>query len=138
MVPQIGGPVPLYDALQVWLTIALAIAAAWMWRVIVRRQLLWKWRGEARSARRRTSPRTARRLLWVCALASVQGAAVGAALHANDGFKPLAAAIAFGAIDFVFLAMIGMALVLRREAMQRGSTSSRDVRARAVMRQASA
>ena len=43
-VPHLGGQAPLHDALQLWLTVAFALASLYMWRVIARDRLLWQWR----------------------------------------------------------------------------------------------
>ena len=112
-VPHPGGAVPLHDALQLWLTIALGIASVWMWRSIARARLLWRWRRrDVRSLPR--MPRAAgAQLLWLCAAAAVPGAAVGLHMRAGDGGKLMAAGVAFGAIDFAIGALLVSALVLR-------------------------
>lgn len=113
MVPHFGGPVPLYDALQCWLTIGLGFAATMMWRAIARRRLLWRWRNrEPRSLPR--MPRAAgERLVVLCVVAAAVGMIVGWSLHRHDTLKPLAAGMAFGAIDFVLGALVLAALTMR-------------------------
>lgn len=111
-VPQFGGPVPLYDALQCWLTVLLALATLVMWRRIARERLLWRWASRAPESPR-TMPRQAGvRLASLSAAAAVQGGVVGLA-HSAGGVHGLAAAVAFGAIDFAFLALVAAATLLR-------------------------
>jgi hypothetical protein len=112
-VPQLGGSVPLYDALQVWFTILFAVASAIMWRAIAHRRLLWRW-----SRRDEVSlpakPRSAGwRLVWVVGAAAAQGAAVGFVVHRHDGNRLLAVGTAFGAIDFACGALFLAALIIR-------------------------
>jgi len=54
------------------------------------------------------------RLLAWCVLAAAPGALVGRALHVQATGKALTAAVAFGMIDFAFLALLLAALYLRR------------------------
>jgi hypothetical protein len=44
IVPNVGGPMPLHDALQQWLTVLLALASALLMRRILRTRRLWQWR----------------------------------------------------------------------------------------------
>jgi hypothetical protein len=125
MVPHIGGPVPLHDALQCWFTIAFAAASAWMWRHMARRQLLWAWRGQA-ARRPARMPRTAGyRLLAFCAVAAVLGACVGWSVRRHASAKLLAAGIGFGMVDFVFGALVLAAIAVQlRNAVGRGTRLS--------------
>jgi len=100
-VPHLGGQAPLHDALQLWLTVAFALASLYMWRVIARDRLLWQWRKRPVSARRSKPRHAGTRLALCCALAAAQGAIVGYVSHRTSGPKGLTAAVAFGAIDFV-------------------------------------
>lgn len=112
-VPHLGGEAPLHDALQLWLTIGFALLTLCMWRYIVRRGLLWQWRGrEARDLPRQ--PRAAgQRLLLMVGTCAVAGALVGFS-HPHASPKATTAAIAFGAIDVAVLGCVGLALAIRR------------------------
>jgi hypothetical protein len=114
MVPHFGGQVPLHDALQFWLTLLLGAASLAMWRSIVSRRLLWRWRLRAVQDLPRMPFVVGQRLIAWCALAAIQGAIVGRALHAQATGKALAAAVVFGMIDFAFLALLLAAVLLRR------------------------
>lgn len=109
-VPHIGGPVPLHDALQFWLTIVLAFATARMWRVIAQRRLLWHWRDRDVASLPRMSRNAGLQLITVCLASAVIGALLGRQLHAGEGSKALAAGIAFGAIDFTGITLVFAAL----------------------------
>ena len=113
MVPHFGGSVPLYDALQLWLTAALALATTLMWLRMARERLLWRWRGREARTLPPMPQRSGVLLLTVCAFAIVEGALVGRSMQAGNGTKALAAAVAFGAIDFAVLALVLCALTLR-------------------------
>jgi hypothetical protein len=93
-VPHFGGQAPLHDALQLWLTVAFALASLYMWRVIARDRLLWQWR-QRRISPRRSKPRHAAPDS-LCAAA--QGAIVG--MSTPDVRPKGSAAVAFG-VDFV-------------------------------------
>lgn len=105
-VPHFGGPVPLYDALQCWLTVVFAIATLWMWRTIARDRLLWRWRSRDVKPNSQMPRSAGVQLMVLCALAAMQGAVVGRVLHDGTNTKGVAAAVAFGAIDFVFGALV--------------------------------
>ncbi|MBY0490761.1 MAG: DUF4184 family protein [Gemmatimonadaceae bacterium] len=111
MVPHIGGPVPLHDALQCWFTILFGLATAWMWRDIARRRLLWAWRGKHVMGALRMPRAAGNRLLALCGIAAALGASVGWYLRRHEPAKLLAAGIGFGIIDFVFVALLIAALV---------------------------
>lgn len=113
MVPHVGGPVLLHDALQCWLTIGFALASIMMWREIARRRLLWQWRGKRAATPMRMPRRAGYRLLAFCAVAAALGASVGGALHLHDGPKALAAGIGFGIVDFVFASFALAAALVR-------------------------
>ncbi len=127
LVPHIGGAVPLHDALQCWLTVLLAIGSVVMWRTIARKRLLWHWRSLPAVDAIKMSRASGVRLASACAIAAVQGAFVGSSLyHAGSAAvntatargitssaKGVAAAVSFGAIDFVFLALVLAALCVR-------------------------
>ena len=89
-VPHLGGEAPLHDALQCWLTIAFALLSVRWWRHIARERLLWTWRGAP---------------VW---------ATIGGVLVAEGHGKAATAAIAFGALDVTFVALMISASVLTR------------------------
>lgn len=105
-VPHLGGPVPLHDALQCWLTIGFAAATMLMWRDIVRKRLLWRWRGRTELPPPRMPREAGVALLRVCGVAAVLGASVGWSLRRHEPVKLVAAGIGFGMLDFVFLALV--------------------------------
>ncbi len=109
-VPHLGGVIPLHDALQFWFTLLLAALSVCMWRVIARERLLWRWRALAVPAVRRMSRASGIRLASLCAIAALQGGIFGHAVHDRAGgqssAKQYAAAISFGAVDFVFVALV--------------------------------
>jgi Domain of unknown function (DUF4184) len=117
MVPHVGGPVPLYDALQCWLTVLLAIASLVMWRLIARKRLLWSWRGLPAVEAIKRSRASGLRLSFACMVAAVEGGVVGHSLHGGSSqatsMKGVAAAVSFGALDFVFLALVVAAVCVR-------------------------
>jgi Domain of unknown function (DUF4184) len=129
IVPQIGGAVPLYDALQVWLTVGFAVASSLMWRLIARQRLLWRWRGRNATVIPRKPRVAGQRLAMLCAIASVEGAVTGFALHHGESVKSVAGGMLFGAIDFVFAALVLSAIYLRLSA-SRAERSQRRHRAR--------
>jgi hypothetical protein len=114
LVPHVSGRVPLHDALQFWLTLVFGAASLAMWRTIVTQRLLWRWRFRAISELPRMPLAAGHRLLAWCVLAAAPGALVGRALHVQATGKALTAAVAFGMIDFAFLALLLAALYLRR------------------------
>jgi hypothetical protein len=124
LVPHPGGPVPLYDALQCWLTVLLALATLVMWRRIAQRRLLWCWR--ARTAQPpRVMPRAhGLQLVGACAVAALQGGLVGRALSVGASPKTMAAAISFGALDFVGALLVLAALALKWRAPQAEARAS--------------
>ncbi len=113
LVPHFGGPVPLYDSLQCWLTLLLGVAAVWQWRTISRDRLLWRWRARDAEPARRMPRASGLQLSAVCIVAAVQGGLVGRTLHSGASSKAMSAAVAFGAIDFVFVAVVLSAAFLR-------------------------
>lgn len=113
MVPHVGGPVPLHDALQFWLTIVLAIATVFMWRSIASTRSLWQWRGIAVRSLAPHSRAEGIRVLALVVSGAFGGAWLGRTLHLSDGPKALAAGIAFGAIDGAAVAMVLLAVWLR-------------------------
>lgn len=118
-VPHPGGPVPLHDAFQLWLTLLLGLAGGAMWLHIARHRLLWRWRGQ--------QPRDIADRRWIdgarltagLAFAGANGATVGLAIHAPTSTKATAAAVAFGAIDFACLALLVVAIALRHRLLER-------------------
>jgi hypothetical protein len=112
VVPHIGGPVPLHDALQCWLTLLFGAASIAMWRTMVRHNLLWQWRAKAVVSLPRMPRADGLRLLRLTGAAGLHGAAVGWWLHRHDAVKPLAAGIAFGMLDFMLAALVFTALLL--------------------------
>jgi hypothetical protein len=135
MVPHFGGRVPLHDALQFWLTLVFGAASLCMWRTIVRKRLLWRWRLRVVEPLPRMPLLAGHRLLGWCALAAVQGALVGWVLRAEGNGKALAAAVAFGMIDFAFVALLLAALVVRRRGwlLPRHGPRAHDVAPRPTM-----
>lgn len=125
MVPQIGGPVPLFDALQVWLTIILGIASFLMWRLIAAKRLLWQWKQKTIEPQRIMPRRAGLRLLAVYAVAALQGVWIGYTHHRLTGTANLQAALLFGALDLVFAAVIVTAFSLR---WMRDRSPARDIR----------
>lgn len=116
LVPHVGGPVPLHDALQFWCTIVLAIVAIVLWRRMVRARLLWQWHDRAHLAERRipVQPRVEGvRIVRVLVVAAVVGGTVGYALRGSASAKTMMAGTAFGAIDFTVGAAV-TAAALRR------------------------
>ncbi|HEY0930458.1 MAG TPA: DUF4184 family protein [Gemmatimonas sp.] len=114
-VPHFGGDVPLHDALQCWLTIGFALLSVRWWRHIARKRLLWTWRGASVVSPPRQCRRVAHRLLVLVALAATAGATIGGLLMAEGHGKAAAAAIAFGALDVTFVALMISASWLARQ-----------------------
>jgi hypothetical protein len=111
-VPHFGGSVPLHDALQFWFSITFALATMVMWRRIARDRLLWRWRSRV-AVPALVMPRMQGMALAAASLvAAMQGAYAGRALSEGGSDKAVAAAISFGAVDFMvgllFLAAIGL------------------------------
>jgi len=121
MVPHIGGPMPLHDVLQLWLTIVFALASALMWRVMVRRQLLWQWRGKTMTMLPRMPRAAGTGLLLLCGVAAIHGAVVGYQLRHSDSVKRLAAGVGFGMLDFALVALCLAATALRSRARRNPS-----------------
>lgn len=113
MVPQIGGPVPLFDALQVWLSIILGFASFLMWRRIASKRLLWHWKQRSVEPQRIMPRRTGMRLLAIYLIAAIQGVLIGLVHHRTVGTKNLEAALLFGAIDLTFCVVVISALAIR-------------------------
>lgn len=111
-VPHFGGPVPLHDALQWWLTVLFAIATLYMWRTIARDRLLWRWRARDPQPSRQMPRAAGVQLAALFALAALQGGIVGHAAHGRGSAKGIAAAVAFGALDFTFGALVLAAMSL--------------------------
>lgn len=112
-VPHFGGPVPLHDALQFWLTMLFAVVSALAWRHIAKHRLLWRWRSQRARSLPRQPTWDGHRLL----VAGVAFAALGAAYglqHRHPHPKAAAAAVAFGAIDATLAGMLLVSLRLRR------------------------
>ncbi len=112
-VPHFGGPVPLHDALQVWLTVVFGLASLHMWRAIARRRLLWRWRALDVRALPRMTRVAGHRLLLLCVLAALQGAVIGSMLRGDGDRKARAAGVLFGAIDGVCCVAVLTAYVVR-------------------------
>ena len=113
-VPHFGGPVPLHDALQCWLTIGFAVLSLRWWRRIARERLLWSWRGTSVWTPPRQCRTVAYRLLAMVALAAGAGVVIGGVFVAREGGKAAAAAMVFGALDMVFVVLLVAATILRR------------------------
>jgi hypothetical protein len=124
LVPHFGGPIPLYDVLQIWLTVAFAIASLLMWRTISRGRLLWRWRRRPMTELPRMPRVAGERLLMLCAVSAVYGMLVGGLLHRGDPLKPLLAGVGFGAIDFVLGALVLTAVTMRFQARPDVPTAS--------------
>lgn len=118
---NVGGVMPLHDALQQWLTLSFGVASWLMLRRISKQRLLWRWR--ALDERPLTPmPRSAGiRLLRLLGGASLIGALTGCALRQGSG-KAMAAGIAFGALDFAGITLLVAALTLRREPLNLRTT----------------
>lgn len=108
-VPHFGGPVPLHDALQFWLTLVLAVVTALLWRRIVHRGLLWHWRRRRAVALPRQPRRSGVRMLWIVAGCAAAGACAGL-LQDRPHPKAALAATAFGAIDMAAAGVLVLAL----------------------------
>jgi hypothetical protein len=117
-VPSLGGAVPLHDALQLWLSVALGLLGAGMFLHIGRRRLLWRWRALEPVALPRRARRDGDRLALALLAAAVVGAAVGATLRAGTTPRAFLAGLAFGALDFALLAttVFAVAAPARRRA----------------------
>jgi hypothetical protein len=115
-VPSFGGPVPLHDALQLWLTVLLGLAGAWMCAFIAERRLLWAWRALEPQALPRRARHEGDRLVLALLSAAALGAYVGSTLRAGTTTKAWLAGVAFGALDFALLAtmLFAMGLLVRR------------------------
>jgi hypothetical protein len=114
-VPHPGGPAPLHDALQLWLTVLLGIAGAYMFVLITRQGLLWRWRGEP--AVRLTPKRRVEgvRLAQGVVVLALTGAASGFTLRSAGTTTVQAAGVAFGALNAVLGGLTLFAwLLLRR------------------------
>jgi hypothetical protein len=124
-VPHLGGVVPLHDALQCWLTIAFAVATIMMWRRIAGDRLLWRWRSRV-AVPARVMPRMQGMALAAATLvAAMQGAYAGRALSEGGSNKAVAAAISFGAVDFMVGLLCLAAIGLRwRRRYRVGQTSN--------------
>lgn len=109
MVPHFGGPVPLHDALQFWLTWIFAIVSLVLWRHIVRRQLLWTWRNRGVVSLPKQPRPAGVRMVWITAGCALLGACTGL-LQKRAHPKAAAAAIAFGAIDMAAAGVLLLAL----------------------------
>jgi hypothetical protein len=96
--PSPIGSLPVYDLLQLGLSVAFGAAAFATWRSISQQRLLWSWRNKPARRILQASPRSRRRLLrWLGACA-----ALGAA--APFFFKPVASpsiAVEFSAYGFL-------------------------------------
>lgn len=117
-VPSFGGPVPLHDALQLWLTVLLGLAGAWMCACIAERRLLWVWRALEPQALPPRARHEGDRLVLAVLGAAALGAYVGATLRSGTTTKAWLAGVAFGALDFALLAtmLFAMWLLARRRA----------------------
>lgn len=117
-VPHPGGEVPLHDALQLWLTIGLAIVTAVLWQYIARHRLLWRWRAQRARALPRQPREEGHRLLVAALLFAALGGACGLGQQ-HPHPKAAAAAVAFGAIDATLAGLMLAALHLRRRTQGR-------------------
>jgi len=130
LVPHFGGPVPLYDSLQCWLTIGLGIAALQMWRTIAKRRLLWQWKARAAEPQRIMPRRAGVRLVMIFSFAAVQGAFVGLSHHRSANTPNVYAALLFGAIDVTFAVVVvtaaGVRVLSGRSARRAGARAGRD------------
>jgi len=123
LVPSVGGPVPLHDALQLWLTVVLGTAGVLMCARISRERLLWQWRSLPPVALPARARHQGEWLVLGLAAAAVGGAYFGHALRPDASPKLLAASVAFGAIDACLMALLLFAAALQRRS-PRGSLVS--------------
>jgi hypothetical protein len=105
-VPSLGGPIPLHDALQLWLSLLLGLAACAAWSGIARQGLLWRWRGEPPAsvftAPRSERVRAARWLsLWMLA-----GASAACGLRPVHDLGHGAEMATYGCIAFMALGLV--------------------------------
>lgn len=121
-VPHFGGPVPLHDALQFWLTLLLAVVSVVLIRSIARRRLLWQWRERPASSLPRQPRAAGWQLLRLAGGAALVGAAAGCTLERHSTAGTLAA-VFFGAIDFAGLALVLVAWRLGYVAKQHALTT---------------
>jgi hypothetical protein len=121
-VPHFGGPVPLHDALQFWLTLLLAVVSVVLIRSIARRRLLWQWRERLASSLPRQPRAAGWQLLRLAGGAALVGAAAGCTLERHSTAGTLAA-VFFGAIDFAGLALVLVAWRLGYVAKQHALTT---------------
>jgi len=105
-VPHFGGPVPLHDALQFWLTIGLGAFALLLWRRTVRRGLLWSWRGERPTPIVSQPAPEKRRLAAWAGLWALCGAAAAQALRPTLTEIRFVSVVAFGALTFAAFGLI--------------------------------
>jgi hypothetical protein len=125
-VPHFGGPVPLHDALQFWLTLVFAVVTVFLWQRIVTRGLLWRWRRRRVTSLPRQPRMVGIRMLWIVTGCAALGACTGMLQnHAHP--KAAAAAIAFGAIDMAAAGVLLLAVRSGRRGMRgmRGSAGER-------------
>lgn len=126
-VPYFGGPVPFYDALQLWLSVALGAYALGLWWRIAQDRRLWRWRGIAPVAVS-PAPVAARRAfaVWLVACAGA-GFATGFKLRPGAEAGLAAELAAYGAIAFLTVGLVVVAsaerlraAVARRTPVRRG------------------
>jgi hypothetical protein len=129
-VPHPGGPVPLYDALQLWLSIVLGAYALGLWQRMARQRRLWHWRGTAPAELSR-APLGARRALavWVAASAAA-GFATGLRLRPAAEVGLAVELAVYGAIAFTAL---GLAVVASAERLRGNLARRAPVRASVVV-----
>ncbi len=111
-VPHFGETVPLHDALQLWLTVLLAIVTVCCWRYIASRRLLWNWRAKTVRELPRQPRAAGHRLLLLVTAFALSGSLVGLS-HQHTSPKSFAAAVAFGAIDLAGAGLVLAAVRLR-------------------------
>ena len=111
-VPHPGGPVPLHDALQLWLTLLLGALSLAMLLWIVRNRRLWHWRAATPVPLPRRARHEGSRLLLALSLLAAQGAVVGHSLRDGGPAKLQLAGLVFGALDFALAGTLLFALWL--------------------------
>lgn len=111
-VPHFGQTIPLYDVLQLWLTLIFAAFSLSCWRRITGERLLWSWRAKTPRELPRQPRNAGFRLLLLTGMFALIGCLLGLN-HQHTSAKSFAAAIAFGTIDLTCVGLLVAALRLR-------------------------
>lgn len=105
-IPHPFGPVPLHDALQLWLSLFLAIGSVQTWQWLACAGQLHAWSGEPKRQLASIAPRLRRRTFRFLAFTASAGAVVAPTLRRPDSlFGGLELAL-FGAIAFLFYGLV--------------------------------